>query len=77
MEQKQHGTQQQQEQYQGPDRRQSQTQYLGAERRRLDWPFKPQAPAERDTANPGMSTPERKDEQERARQQREQRDDQH
>jgi hypothetical protein len=67
-----------QEQYQGPERRQSQAQYPGKERRRLDWPFKPRASTERDTANPGMSTQERKDEQqEQTRQQEEKHHDQH
>jgi hypothetical protein len=54
---------QRQEQYQGPERRQSQTQYQGEERRAS-------------AAHPGMSTQERKDEQqERARQQYENRHD--
>jgi hypothetical protein len=36
-------------QYQGPERRQSQAaNYRGTERRRLDWPFKPLSPAQRD-----------------------------
>ena len=56
---------QRQEQYQGVERRQSQTQYLGEERR------KPSS-----AARPGMSTQERKDDQEeRARQQHENRHD--
>lgn len=74
MEQKQRGMQQQQ--YQGPDRRQSQTQYQGEERRKPDPLFEDET-LPPGTANPGMSTQERKDEQERARQQREQRDDTH
>ena len=61
MEQKQHGMQQQQE-YQGPERRKSQAQYPGEERRRLDWPFKPLTSAERDAANRRSTTPGRKDE---------------
>jgi len=63
MEQKQHGMQQQQ--YQGPERRLSRTVYQGGYERRK-------------AANPGMSTQERKDEQEeRTRQQHGQYDDTH
>lgn len=52
-----------QQQYQGPERRQSQSHYLGVDRR------KPNGP---------MSTQERKDEQEeRTRQQQDKRDDVH
>ena len=43
---------QNQAQYQGPERRKSQAQYNGKERRRLDWPFKPPSPDERKTALP-------------------------
>jgi hypothetical protein len=38
---------QNQAQYQGPERRKSEAQYNGKERRRLDWPFKPPSAAER------------------------------
>ena len=67
MEQKQQGMQQQQ--YQGPNRRQSQTQsqYQGEERRHAQ-----------PIVNPRMSTQERKDAQEeRARQQEEKHHDRH
>jgi hypothetical protein len=49
---------QNQAQYQGPERRKSEAQYNGKERRRLDWPFKPPSAAER---NDGVApaTPDR------------------
>jgi hypothetical protein len=66
----------QQQQYQGPDRRQSQTQYQGDDRRKpdpvIDDPIL--TPAD---ANRRMSTQERKDEQERIRQQQVRHDDTH
>jgi hypothetical protein len=76
MEQKQHGMQQQQ--YQGPDRRQSQSQYQGDERRKPDPLFDEPTLTPATAANPGMATQERKDEQEeRIRQQQERHDDVH
>jgi hypothetical protein len=49
---------QNQAQYQGPERRKAEAPYNGKERRRLDWPFKPLSAAQRDesiapTAPPG------------------------
>jgi hypothetical protein len=52
---------QNQRQYQGPERRQSQSQYPGNERRRLDWPFKPLGKAERDDGIAPTATPGRPD----------------
>ena len=52
---------QNQRQYQGPERRQSQAQYPGKERRRLDWPFKPLSKAEREDGVAATSTPGRPD----------------
>ena len=68
---------QKQQQYQGPERRQSQTQYQGEERRKPDPLFdEPTLPPA--DANPGMSTQERKEEQEeRTRQQEEKHHDTH
>ena len=58
-----------QQQYQGAERRQSQTQYQGDERRRVEPVFE-QPAGNPDSGSPGMSTQERKDEQqERAQQQ--------
>jgi hypothetical protein len=75
MEQKQQGMQQQQ--YQGPDRRQSQTQYQGVERRKPG-PMFEEPTGSPDDGYPGMSTQERKDEQEeRTRQQEKKHHDQH
>ena len=65
-----------QEQYQGPDRRQSQSQYQGEDRRKPAPIFEEPAGSP-DNANPGMSTQERKEEQERTRQQQEKHHDQH
>jgi hypothetical protein len=48
---------QNQKQYQGPERRQSQAKYHGTERRRLDWPFKPPNPAQRDEGMAPTTTP--------------------
>ena len=48
-----------QRQYQGPERRQSQAQYSGKERRRLDWPFKSLSAAERDESIAATPTPGR------------------
>jgi len=47
----------QNQKYQGPERRQSQAQYQGQERRRLDWPFKPLTPAQRDEGIAPTTTP--------------------
>jgi hypothetical protein len=67
----------QQQQYQGPDRRQSQAQYQGDERRKPD-PLFDEPTLTPAVASPGMSTQERKDEQEeRTRQQQERHDDVH
>jgi hypothetical protein len=52
---------QNQTQYQGPERRQSQAQYHGKERRRLDWPFKPLNAAERNEGIAPTTTPGRAD----------------
>ena len=52
---------QNQKQYQGPERRQSQAKYQGTERRRLDWPFKPLSPAQRDEGITPTTTPGRAD----------------
>jgi hypothetical protein len=52
---------QNQEKYQGPERRQSQAQYQGKERRRLDWPFKPLSAAEREDGIAPTTTPGRED----------------
>ena len=69
---------QQQQQYQGHDRRQSQSQYQGEERRKPDHDPKFDVPTLTPVSTPGMSTQERKDEQEeRIRQQQEKHDDQH
>ena len=58
--------QQQQSQYQGPERRQSQAQYEGEDRRKPD------------PGSPGMSMQDRKEEQaERVRQQEEKHHDRH
>ena len=48
---------QNQKQYQGPERRQSQANYRGTERRRLDWPFKPLTPAQREEGMAPTTTP--------------------
>jgi hypothetical protein len=53
---------QNQKQYQGPERRQSQNQYTGPRRRRLDWPFRPLTSAERHEGLPDKATPGRADE---------------
>ena len=67
---------QSQEQYQGPERRQSQTQYQGEGRRKHDHDPIFDEPTLTPATNPGMSTQERKDEQqERTRQQYENRHD--
>jgi hypothetical protein len=67
--------QQQQSQYQGPERRQSQTQYQGDDRRRPDPVFDETTIRPGD---PGMSMQERKEEQaERVRQQEEKHHDRH
>jgi hypothetical protein len=50
---------QNQAQYQGPERRKSQAQYNGKERRRLDWPFKPANPKQPDEGIARTSTPGR------------------
>jgi hypothetical protein len=50
-----------QAQYQGPERRKSQAKYDGKERRRLDWPFKPPSPAEREEGIAPATTPGRAD----------------
>ena len=52
---------QNQAQYQGPERRKSQAKYDGTERRRLDWPFKPPSPAERKDGTAPTTTPGRAD----------------
>jgi hypothetical protein len=53
---------QNQKQYQGPERRKSQTQYHGNERRRsLDWPFKPLSPGQRKEGIAPTTTPGRAD----------------
>ena len=70
---------QSQQQYQGPDRRQSQTQsqYQGEERRQPQ-PMFEEPTGSPDNGNPGMSTQERKEEQEeRTRQQEEKYHDTH
>ena len=51
----------QNQKYQGPERRQSQAQYGGKERRRLDWPFRPLTAAERNQGVPDKATPGRAD----------------
>jgi hypothetical protein len=53
---------QNQKQYHGPERRQSQAKYHGTERRRLDWPFKPLSPAQRDESMAPTTTPGQADE---------------
>jgi hypothetical protein len=78
MEQEQERQGMEQRQYQGPDRRQSQAQYQGGEKRRKPDPLFDEPTLTPAVANPGMSTQERKDEQEaRIRQQQEKHDDQH
>lgn len=67
---------QRQEQYQGPERRQSQSQYQGEERRKPGYDPLFDEPTLTPATSPGMSTQERKDEQEeRRRQQYENRHD--
>jgi hypothetical protein len=53
---------QNQKQYQGPERRRSQLQYTGPRRRSLDWPFRPLTPDERHEGLPDKATPGRADE---------------
>ena len=48
---------QNQAQYQGPERRKSQAKYDGTDRRRLDWPFKPPSAAERTDGIAPTTTP--------------------
>jgi hypothetical protein len=50
-----------QAQYQGPERRKSEAPYNGKERRRLDWPFKPLSAAQRDESVAPTTTPGRPD----------------
>ena len=52
---------QNQAQYQGPERRKSEAQYNGKERRRLDWPFKPLSAAQRDESISPTTMPGRPD----------------
>jgi hypothetical protein len=52
---------QNQPQYQGPERRRSQGQPHTPERRRLDWPFKPRIAPERDVGMAPATTPGRAD----------------
>jgi hypothetical protein len=52
---------QNQAQYQGPERRKSEAPYNGKERRRLDWPFKPPSAAERKDGIAPTTTPARAD----------------
>ena len=47
---------QNQAQYQGPERRKAEAPYNGKERRRLDWPFKPLSAAQRDESIASTTT---------------------